>query len=201
SVRGRAVVVRMVSQEPGTASYLASLALDRASNWSSFQRALARWKLPSENIIYADVDGNIGWIAAGLNPLRSWSGLLPVPGDGRYEWTGFLPFSELPQLTNPPSGIIATANHNILPNAYRHQLNYEWATSYRVDRIRQVLSSREGWTRDDFERLQHDEFSIPASELVPVLLEAAKRQGTSSPGLQAMTSWDFVMRKEAAQPL
>jgi penicillin amidase len=89
--RRRAIVVRMVGQEPGTAAYLASLSLDRARNWHEFRDAMARWKMPDENMVYADVDGNIGWIAAGLMPQRSWSGLLPVPGDGRYEWTGFVP--------------------------------------------------------------------------------------------------------------
>ena len=91
SARGRAIVVRMVGQEPGTAGYLASLSMGRARSWSDFQRAMARWKMPAENMIYADVDGNIGWIAAGLMPRRRWSGLLPVPGDGGYEWSGFVP--------------------------------------------------------------------------------------------------------------
>jgi len=91
----------------------------------------ARWKLPTENLIYADVDGNIGWVAAGLMPIRSWSGMLPVPGSGGYEWQGFLPFSELPSSYNPPEGFIATANHNILPPGYTKPLAYEWAEPSR----------------------------------------------------------------------
>ena len=74
------------------------------TDWRSFRAAAARWKLPTENLVYADVRGNVGWIAAGLMPVRTWSGLLPVPGDGRYEWRGFLQVDELPQYTTPQRG-------------------------------------------------------------------------------------------------
>src|SRR5439155_17311 len=120
SARGRAFVVRFVGSEPGTAGYLAQLSIDRATDWRSFLSAAARWRLPTENLVYADVDGHIGWIAAGLTPIRSWSGLLPVPGDGRYEWRGFLRPDELPQSYDPASGMIVTANNNILPPGYAH---------------------------------------------------------------------------------
>lgn len=198
---GRAYVIRFVGTEPGTAGYLAQISVDRATDWKSFKSAVYRWRLPTENMIYADVDGNIGWVAAGLNPNRTWSGLLPVPGDGRYEWKGFLPFSELPQTTNPATGIIATANHNIMPAGYRHQLNYEWATPYRANRIKQVLGKRTDWTRDDFEKLQHDEFSLPASELVPVLVGAAHRRHVSTPALEQMAKWGYTITKDGAEPM
>jgi penicillin amidase len=197
---GRAFAIRFVGSEPGTAGYLAQISINRASDWASFTRAAYRWKLPTENLLYADVDGNIGWIATGLDPIRSWSGLLPVPGDGRYEWEGFLPFSKLPQTLNPESGIIATANHNILPQGYAEDLNSEWATPYRYDRIIDVLSSRGAWTRQGFERLQHDEFSIPASRLVPVLLAAADRRGLAGEELRQLRSWDYVMRRDNVAP-
>jgi penicillin amidase len=201
SALGRAYVIRFVGSEPGTAGYLAQIAVDQARDWKTFLAATYRWKLPTENIVYADVDGNIGWIAAGLDPIRSWSGLLPVSGDGRYEWTGFLPFAKLPQTLNPASGFIATANHDIRPPGYRYQLNYEWAEPSRANRIKQVLSTRADWTREAFERLQHDEYSIPAAELVAPLVAAAKKQGMTAGALGLMASWDFVMRKDAVQPL
>ncbi|MGE0439708.1 MAG: penicillin acylase family protein [Gemmatimonadales bacterium] len=197
----RGFVIRFVGSEPGTAGYLAQISINRATDWRTFKAAAYRWKLPTENLVYADVDGNIGWIAAGLNPIRSWSGLLPVPGDGRFEWQGFLPFSELPQTLNPPSGFITTANNNIMPPGYRHQLNYEWAAPYRANRLAELLGTRKNWTRLDFERLQHDEFSIPASRLVPVLVAAAKRRGISGEAIDLLGRWDFLMRKDAAQPL
>jgi len=198
---GRGYVIKFVGAEPGTAGYLAQLSVNRARDWESFKAATARWKLPTENLIYADVDGNIGWVAAGLMPIRSWTGMLPVPGDGRYEWNGFLPFSDLPMRFNPVEGFIATANHNILPPGYTKPLSYEWAEPSRVHRIEEVLRSRKGWTRQDFERLQHDALSLPARELVPELLEACRRAGTIGPALDVMAKWDYVMRADGAAPL
>jgi penicillin amidase len=206
SARGRGFALRFVGSEPGTAGYLAQLSLDRARDWTGFREAAARWKLPTENLVYADVEGNIGWTAAGLMPLRSWSGLLPIPGDGKYEWQGFLPSGELPYAFNPPSGFIATANHNILPPGYDKPINYDWADPFRFQRIAAVLADSTGFTREDFERLQHDELSLPARALVPVLLAALGRRAPA-PGTVAdsavrlLASWDFVMRREDAAPL
>jgi penicillin G amidase len=198
---GRGFVIKFVGSEPGTAGYLAQISIDRATDWTSFQAAAARWKLPTENLVYADVDGNIGWVGAGLMPVRSWTGMLPVPGDGRFEWQGFLPFEQLPMSFNPASGFIATANHNILPAGYTKPLAYEWAEPSRYQRIAEVLASRKGWTRQDFERLQHDELSIPARELVPLLVAAADRRGLKGPAWDPMRQWDYVMRKESAAPV
>jgi penicillin G amidase len=202
SARGRAFVVRFVGSEPGTAGYLAQLSVDRATGWPSFLEAAARWKLPTENLVYADVDGHIGWIAAGLMPLRSWSGLLPVPGDGRYEWQGFLPPRELPQTYDPPNGMIVTANHNILPPGYPHALSYDWAPPYRAQRIEQLLRGATHLTVKDLERLQLDEYSIPASQLVPVLLAAARRpRAATRPEIAILDRWDFTMARDQAAPL
>src|SRR5207237_10444785 len=113
--RGRAFVVRFVGSEPGTAGYLAQLSIDRAKDWPGFLEAAARWKLPTENLVYADVDGHIGWIAAGLMPRRGWSGRLPVPGDGRYAWHRMLPPRALPPACAPRSGVSVTPRHNLQP--------------------------------------------------------------------------------------
>ena len=206
SARGRGFALRFVGSEPGTAGYLAQLSLDRARDWNEFREAAARWKLPTENLVYADVEGNIGWIAAGLMPLRSWSGLLPVPGDGSYEWQGFLPSGALPFAYNPPSGFIATANHNILPPGYDKPINYDWADPSRFHRIAAVLGDSSGFTREDFERLQHDELSLQAKALVPVLLAALGRARpalapAADSAMRLLASWDHVMRREDAAPL
>src|SRR5262249_17255153 len=96
--RHRAYALHWVGAEPGGAAYLGCLALDRAQSGKEFRTAIGRWESPSENIVYADVEGNIGWVAAGLTPVRKgWDGLLPVPGAGRYEWQGFLDVTDLPQ--------------------------------------------------------------------------------------------------------
>ncbi len=199
--RHRAYALRWVGGEPGTAGYLASLTLNRVRNWKEFLAAMERWKVPSENLVYADVDGNIGWVAAGMTPIRKgWSGLLPVPGaEGKYEWQGFLPVSELPQSFNPPKRFIATANHNILPLGYKHELGYEWANPIRFWRISEVLSSAKGkFDVADFEKLQHDEVSLPARELTAVLREAKGAKPELRPFVEMLTAWDCNLGKDSA---
>jgi penicillin amidase len=205
SAKSRAFALRFVGTEPGTAGYMASLSLDRVANWPTFLDAAKRWKLPTENLIYADTAGNIGWVAAGLMPVRSWTGLLPVPGDGRYEWKGFLGITELPQKYNPVGGMIVTANNNIVPPGYTKPLNYDWASPVRADRIRAVLDSAvsagKKFSVDDFKKLQHDEYSAPASQFVPLIVAAAERKGQGSRvEIGVLKSWDFVMRASGAAP-
>jgi penicillin G amidase len=199
--RRRAYALRWVGGEPGTAGYLASLTLNRVQNWKEFLKAMERWKVPSENLVYADVDGNIGWVAAGLAPIRKgWSGLLPVPGaEGKYEWQGFLPVSELPQSFNPSKHFIATANHNIMPPGYDKELGYEWANPIRFWRISEVLSSAKAkFDVADFEKLQHDEVSLPARELTAVLRTAKGVKPELQPFVQMLTSWDCSLGKDSA---
>jgi penicillin amidase len=200
SARGRAVAIRMVGQEPGTAAYLASLQLG-ARTTGEFQSAMARWRMPSENMIYADVDGNIGWIAAGS--CRAAAGrTAPVPGDGRFEWNGFVPVGSLPQSYNPSSGFIATANNNILPPGYKTPIAYDWSSDYRVARIREVLGSRSDFTVADFQALQHDDLSILARHIVPQLVAAAERQGKrDSRVVQMLARWNYRMTRDASAPL
>ncbi len=200
-VARRAYALRWVGSEPGTAGYLASLTLNRVQNWKEFLKAMERWKVPSENLVYADVDGNIGWVAAGMAPIRkNWSGLLPVPGaEGKYEWQGFLPVSELPQSFNPPKHFIATANHNILPPGYKHELGYEWADPIRFWRISEALSSAKGkFNVVDFEKLQRDEVSLPARELTAMLREAMGVKPEMRPFAEMLTSWDCSLGKDSA---
>ena len=195
--RRRAFALKWVGTEPGTAGYLSSLALDRVQNWKDFLATMEHWKVPSENLIYADVDGNIGWFAAGLAPIRkNWNGLLPVPGDGSHEWTGFLPSAELPQLYNPPQHYIATANHNILPRGYRHQLGYEWNAGFRFRRIDEVLRAGGKFTIEDFEKLQHDQTSLAAREML-ALLKQAPAGGPEMRG--RLAAWNGVLSKDSAE--
>ncbi|MFN2483221.1 MAG: penicillin acylase family protein [Pyrinomonadaceae bacterium] len=198
--RHRAYALRTVASEPGTAAYLAALSLDRAKNWREFRAALARWKSPSENFVYADVDGNIGWQATGLAPVRpNWKGLLPVPGaSGQYEWQGFLPASELPSTYNPRAGFIATANHNILPEGYAHALSYEFSPSTRFRRIEEVLRSGRNFSVEDFERLQHDEMSIIARRIVPLLKTVKTDDADLRQAVELLLNWDFVLSKDSA---
>lgn len=202
--RRRAWALRWVGTEPGTAGYLASLSLNRARTWPEFLSALERWKVPSENLVYADVDGNIGWKVAGLTPVRKgWNGLLPAPGDGRYEWQGFLPASELPEEYNPARHFIATANHNILPPGYPHMLGFDWGAPFRFHRLSEVLSKPARFTRrftiTDFERLQHDEVSLPARELVELLSQVRDVDAELRPWVDRLAKWDRVVSRDSGE--
>ncbi len=166
----RAYALKWVGSEPGGAGYLPALKLARSQNWEEFREAVGTYKIPSENLVYADRQGNIGWIAAGLAPVRKgWPGLFPVPGDGGYEWTGFLPAAENPWSYNPARHFIATANHDILPPGYAHELGYAWASPTRYDRIVEMLSTGAKFAVGDFARMQQDTVSLPARDFQAVL--------------------------------
>lgn len=201
SARTRAFAIRSVHSEPGTASYLGSLALDRARTWAQFEAAMTKWLMPSENMIYADVDGNIGWIAAGLMPRRAWSGLLPVPGTGSHEWSGFVNGRALPRAYNPASGFINTSNDNILPRGYTTPISYEWGTAYRANRVKQVLQEARRFTVEDFAALQHDDQSLLAAALVPYLQAAATRRGVAlREDVTMLTTWNQRMSRDQVSP-
>jgi penicillin amidase len=173
AARRLAYVLRWVGGEPGTAGYMAGISLARAKNWTEFRAAMARYKVPSENLVYADTSGNIGWQVGGMTPIREgWNGLLPVPGaEGKYEWTGFQKSDALPFEFNPARHWIATANHNILPPGYAIPLGYDgWASPNRVNRIREMLGAGGKFDIEDFVRMQQDVVSIPAREWAAKLL-------------------------------
>src|SRR5829696_6014466 len=125
----RAFAMRSIWFEPGTSAYFGSSDYMTAKDWKGFSDAMTRWGAPSENQVYADTSGNIGWIPAGTTPIRdNWDGLMPVPGDGRYEWKGFRANEELPRSYNPQQGWFATANQMNLPAGYpaEHKIGFEW---------------------------------------------------------------------------
>jgi penicillin amidase len=156
----------------GAAPYMASLRINQATNWEEFREACSYSYLPGENMIWIDRKGDIGWQSVGIAPLRkNWDGLVPVPGDGRYEWDGYLPIQSLPYVYNPEKGFWATANENLVPLNYIHRnaVGWEWADSWRADRINEVLGSGKKHSIDDMMRLQFDYLSIPARTLIPML--------------------------------
>ncbi|MDQ6679034.1 MAG: penicillin acylase family protein [Acidobacteriota bacterium] len=199
-----AFALRWVGSEPGTAGYLAGLSIARAKDWSQFEKAMAGYKVPSENVVYADTKGNIGWQVGGLTPVRqNWSGLLPVPGEGMYEWAGFRNPSELPHEFNPARHFIATANNNILPEGYSVPLGYDsWALPFRANRIRQMLTADKKFDIEDFERMQQDVASLPARRFQAVLQKWTPAEGSRAAHLVSrLTAWDGALRAESADAL
>jgi penicillin amidase len=197
--RNLAIGLRAAWLEPGTAPYLASLSTMRAKTWDEFLAAMNRWGLPPENLVYADVAGNIGWKPGGLAPIRpNWNGLLPVPGDGRYEWAGFRDMDALPVEHNPPRGWIATANQMNLPKGYPHALGFEWILPYRYERIREVLAPERLLTLDDMAELQRDTDSV-AARRVQVLLDGVDSEDPAvKRALALLRAWDGSIRADSA---
>ncbi len=195
----RALALRWVGSEPGTAGYLASLAIDQAQDWSQFEAAVARWKVPSENIVYADRAGNIGEHSVGLAPLRHWTGLLPVPGSGGYEWAGYVPPAELPHAFNPAEGFVATANQKTIPEHYPYRVGFEWDAPYRYHRIRTVIEdaarSQHKLTVPDMEALQNDVLSLPAVQL-QAFLRSTALEGRGE--IAEFMRWDGSLGRESA---
>lgn len=136
--------------------------INRARNWKEFTSRLSSYSGPTQNFVYADIDGHIGYYGAGRIPIRK-SGDGSVPYDGSTndgEWTGFIPFNKLPQLYDPPSGMIVTANQRIAGQTYPHFLSHVWAPPHRARRIHDLLSEKTKLSTDDFRRIQRDVYSI-----------------------------------------
>jgi penicillin amidase len=190
----RAYAVRSGWLEPGMSPYLSSLHFMRARDFNAFQRALINWGAPTLNHIYADVKGNIGWAPAGLAPRRpNWDGLLPVPGDGRYEWDGFWRGDELPRRFNPPEGYIATANAYNIPESYparERKLGFEWVNPARHQRVHEVLGGLKRISIEDCERLQNDVVSIPARRIAKLLVSLKTDDEKAGRALELLRGWD-----------
>jgi len=195
----KAYALRAAWLETGCAPYLSSLRLDQARSWPEFRAAAFDMRTPSLNIVWADRSGDIGWQATGLTPVRkNWPGLLPVPGDGRFEWDGFIPAADLPSLINPDSGFVATANQDNLPPGYPHQVGYIWGDPFRFLRISEVLSSGKKWALKDMTALQQDVFSIPARLLVPLLKSTNPAEPDLKSARRLLLNWDFVLAPDSA---
>ncbi len=188
--------------EVGGAPYLASLRMNQAKSWEEFREACNYSHIPGENMVWADRMGNIGWQAVGIAPIRpNFSGMVPVPGDGSYEWAGYQEIKQRPYLYNPAEGYIATANENVTPPNYPHiqtTIGYSWSEPFRGDRIREVLASGRKHTVMDMALLQTDYLSIPARTLIPMLKNLRVTDNSNAEKARLLLlDWDFRMEKES----
>jgi penicillin amidase len=187
-------------EHEGTAAYLASLRLDQAQNWKQFTEGMEKHYTPSENMAYADVDGNIGWFGCSIAPVRpNWNGLLPVPGNGDYEWQGFLDTRKLPRILNPAEGFFASANQYNIPPGYPSTgiSAHEWAEPYRFNRVVESIKGQKNLTLADATKLQYDELSLPARELVPLLDRLASEKPDLAAALTLLRRWDYVLSRDS----
>lgn len=195
-VHHKAYAVRAGWLDIGNSPYLASLRMNQARNWAEFRQACTYSRLPGENMIWADRTGTIGWQAVGLAPIRkNFTGLVPVPGDGRFEWSGYLPIQQLPNKVNPPEGYVATANNNLTPTNFPHRnaIGWTWSSPSRAHRIEEVLNDGKRKTMIDFMALQADYLSIPARTLVPLLQNLFSPENRTEQAVSYLRRWDYKL--------
>lgn len=197
-----AYALRPAWMEFGGAPYLASLRMDQASNWEEFREASNFSNIPGENMIWADRKGNIGWQAVGIAPIRrNFSGMVPVPGDGRFEWDGYLPIKAKPNEFNPARGFVETSNSNYTPPDYEYldSIGFTWTDPYRWARGSEVLGSGRKFSMTDMIALQHDYLSIPARSLVPFFRDLRANDEQVEQARQMLMNWDFVLDKDSIE--
>ncbi len=188
---GRPVALRWTGLDPGDTTAEAFLGIDRASNWEEFLAAAAHLRAPAQNVIYADVDGHIGYTATGAIPIRPRSdGLLPVSGAGEDDWSGFIPTEKLPRVLDPPRGYVATANNRVVSGRYPWPIARDWPEPYRADRITKRILAAGRLGPDEMRALQLDRHSEQADELLPLLLDTAPADATSRDALARLKSWN-----------
>jgi penicillin amidase len=184
--------------QPIEAGYL----LAKARDMGEVKEALRYWELPSQNFVFADTAGNIGYWCCATIPMRSkGDGILPVPGwSGDYEWNGYVPFDERPHLINPEAGFIATANNKVVGDNYPWTIGNYWEPIDRITRIRRLLTAKERLSVDDFKRMHQDIYCTLAAEITPEMIEVLERRFSEVEAKKAkgiLSQWDFMMSKDS----
>lgn len=194
------LALRWTALDAGDTTIEAFLGVMYAANWDEFRNALRAYVTPSQNFVYADVDGNIGYYGPGRIPIRKQgNGFMPVPGwNDDYAWTGFIPFDDLPHDFNPASGYIATANNKVVPDAYPYFLATDWAPRYRAARIVEMIEAKPKLSPDDIAAMQADQKSLQALELLPFFLQTPTETPQEAQALDLLKNWDGVMRQDSA---
>ncbi len=191
---------------PDDLTLQAGMKVNRARNWQEFVDAAKDFSAPQQNMVYADVDGNIGFIAPGRVPLRKpendLKGLAPAPGwDARYDWAGFIPFDALPRQYNPASQRVVTANQKIVGPDYPYFLTSEWTLPYRAERINQLLDAKPKHSMDSFAAIQKDTLSLAAQELLPLVRNTVPKSDRAKLALDTLLGWNGSMAANRPEPL
>ena len=200
--RGYALAMAWTALAEDDLTMQAALKLPRAHDWQGFLAAARELHAPPQSASYADVDGNIGFVAAGRVPLRKPAndlrGLAPAPGwDERYDWSGYIPFEQLPQMLNPPGGAIVLANHKITSAPYPRHITYEWGPPYRARRIEELLARNAKHDLASFKAMHVDAVSLAVRELLPRFIAANPQHEV----MKKLAAWDGTMAAEREEPL
>jgi len=177
--------------------------INHAGNWQEFRAALKDFVAPQQNMVYADVDGHIGFIAPARVPIRAkGDGWMPAPGwSGEYEWTGFIPFDDLPQALDPPSGRFVSANNKIVPDSYPYFLGRGWDLPNRALRINELLDATPKQSPEATAAIQADTLSPMARDLLPLMLQVQPKSKEAADALDRLKSWDRRMERDQTAPL
>jgi penicillin amidase len=196
----RALAMRWVGSEPSD-DLAALMQVGHAGTWDEFLRAVAGWKSPEQNWVYADVDGNIGYTASGNIPVRrSGQGLLPTPGwTGEGAWERYLSFAELPRAFNPPEGFIVTANNRIAGPEYPFFVTASPALPYRAERIREMILAKPRLDAEDVRRMQMDTVDLFARWAKAIAARAADSAGRVDVAA-ALRAWDGTAGSDRTEP-
>lgn len=195
------LAMRWTAQEPSRVLQSVML-LNQAENYDEFRAALEYWDLPSQNVVYADVEGNIAYQMPGLIPIRpSGNGLLPVPGwTGEHEWEGWIPYDELPRLFNPEWGYIVTANHAVVDEDYPYFIAFDWADGDRGDRITEMIEAAiedGGVSVADMARIQFDSYSMLAESYQPLFRGLSSNDAQIQAMIERIRGWDLQERRDS----
>ncbi|WP_242046065.1 MULTISPECIES: penicillin acylase family protein [Calothrix] len=189
-----AVALRWTALEPSTLGYAIPL-LNRAQNWQDFRAAAKNYDVPAQNLVYADIDGNIGYQMPGKFPIRAkGNGRYPVPGwTDEYEWLGYIDFEQLPKSFNPPQGYIASAN-NLVQTKYPYLITTDWVYGYRAQRIVEMIAqANQPLSLLDVELIQGDNRNLNAQNLVPLLKDISLNQPHLETARQLLINWDLQL--------
>ncbi len=188
----RPLALRWVSLDDGDTTLEAFLRLQTAASWEAFVDALRYYVAPSQNFVFADRAGNIGYYAPGRIPIRKpgHSGAYPVPGTGEWDWQGWVPFEALPHVKNPKEGYVVTANHKPVPKDYPYLLGVDWAEPYRARRIEALIRGREKHDLESFAAIQMDELSLLFFDFRPVLEKIQPKSERARTWRDRLLAWD-----------
>ena len=187
--------------EPNNAAG-ALLAMLTAGSTGELEEAVRPWVDPCNNFLFADVHGNIGYRTRGRLPVRSRANAwLPVPGwTGEHEWTGAVPFEEMPHLTNPEQGYIVTANNKVIDDSYPHYIALDFAPGFRAARITDRLLRIDNATVDDMASVHRENTSIPGQAFARLLMDVSAQDELSSQARDVLIGWDGVVGQDSVAP-
>ncbi len=195
-----AVSLRWTALEPSTV-IAAIQEINRAQNWQEFRAAASRFDIAAQNLIYADIDGNIGYQMPGKTPIRNQGdGRYPVPGwDNQHEWKGYIDFDKLPHSFNPARGYIITANNAVVDESYPYVITKDWVHGYRAKRIEEIIThTNQPFTLKDMELIQGDNLDLNARDLIPVLQSMNFDDPRIENARQLLLNWDFKLQIESS---